>query len=458
MRKPKALVIPFRYREGYPAEIVEQHLSVAMGLLAQMGMDCDQTEQVMYVPDADFVNEKYNPNHYDLVILIVPTWIEPTLAARTAKAFMHLPVVLWGFGTFMKDGKRVFMGSLAGSGVVKGALREMGIPHEYIYQLPRTQEERNRVKARIWRTALVGRAISLLDQSIILSVGYFFGGMFTGDIDIARMRSKFGPELKEIDTYTLINRMGALDTKSGEFLEGIARINERLAFPIGEKIEGIARMYVALKQFVVENYAQALTVKCNFELSQEYGLTACIPLSILGNEVTASCEADIPLILTQLVMHYLSDGKITTYADVHELADGKALVAACGFAPSGVCIGDQVICDLQDENPQGLGATFGDYITNKNYLKEGLVTLARFLKDADGGFTLHLTTGQAVGDVGNVSELDTPQYPFTEIQLACDLDRFAQHMGSHHYAIVYGDIREEMELFCQLRGIRIISD
>ena len=282
--------------------------------------------------------------------------------------------------------------------------------------------------------------------------------MAIGDMDINKMRRVFGPELVVVDSFTVIRRMEEIENSGQDFQDSLNFINEQLSEPIGEKVEKITKMFMVLKRLIKENNGQAITVKCNFEFSQEYGLTACIPLSILGNDVVASCEADIPLTLTQLIMHFLSCGEITTYADIHELFDQKALVAACGYAPSGLCINNEVICDLPSKNPQGLGATFGDYITNKNYLKSGRVTLGRFLKERDGGFTLHYTTGSALGSIGEVSELDTPQYPFTEIKIDADLDKFAQNMGSHHYAITYKDIGEELELFCRYKDINFIHD
>lgn len=458
MRKPKALVIPFRFREGYPDEIVDQHIKACVNLLDEMDLDYDRTHNVAFPVDADTVRKEYNPNHYDFLILLIPTWIEPVLALRVVKPFMKKPVIVWGIGTFMHEGERVNLGSIPGSGVVKGTLREHGIYHEYIYQLPGEKDIDKKIKKRIKRLGNVSRAISLLNETRIVTIGYLFGGMSVGDMDITKMRSQFGPELVEMDAYSLIKRMKALDTNSVEFKENIKEINQSLGAPIASKIERIGRMFTVLKQIVDENHAQALTIKCHFELSQEYGLTACIPLSILGNSIVANCEADIPVLLTQILMHYLSGGEITTYADVHELLANRILVAACGFAPGSMCIGNKVICDLPGEDPEGLGATFGDYITNKNYLKKGNVTIGRLLKDPDGGFTLHMAKGNAVGDIGKVSELDTPQYPFTEIELSADVDSFAQNMGSHHYAIVYADISEELEMLCELLDVRIIKE
>jgi L-fucose isomerase-like protein len=458
MRNPKALVIPFRFKEGYPDDIVDSHVEMARKIIAESEIDFDVSANVIFNNDAEKVVSQFNPNNYDFVILLIPTWIEPVLVLHAAKAYSRKPMIVWGFGTFTNDGERVFLGSMAGSGVVKGTLKEMGINHEYLYMNPGDEKTVHLLKEKLNRFAVVARAISMLDQARIISVGYLFGGMSVGDIDITRMRSDFGPELIEIDTYTLINRMGELDKNGAEFLANKKSIEQTLKVSIGEKINGIVAMYTVLRQFVTENQAQALTVKCNFELSQQYGLTACVPLSVLGNEIIAGCEADIPLLLTQMVMHYLSGGKISTYADIHEISTDRVLVAACGYAPSCLCIDEKIICDMPGANPTGLGATFKDYITNKNYLKAGKVTFARVLKDKDGGFSIHFTTGSAVGDVGRVSELGAPQYPFTEIVLGSDVDKFAQNMGSHHYAIIYSDLSQELEMFCKFMDIHVIRD
>lgn len=458
MRNPKALVIPFRFREGYPDEIVDRHVELATKLLKDCELDSDLTENVIFSDDADLIVSKYNASNYDFVILLIATWIEPILVIRAAKSYFHKPIMVWGFGSFINDGERVNLGSMAGTGVVKGTLREMGVKHEMLYFLPGNKTTDEKIKSRIRIFANVSRTIALLDQSKIMTIGYLFGGMSLGDIDITKMRTRFGPELVEVSNYTLIRRMEELDPASSEYLEGVDFVNQHLAESIGNKMDRIARMYVILKQLVKENQAQALTLKCHFVLSQEYGLTACVPLSVIGNKVVSACEADIPVILTQLVMNYLSGGLTSTYADVHEILDNRLLVAACGYAPSSMCIGNKVIADLPSENASGLGATFKDYITNKNSLKPGQVTFGRFLKEADGGFTLHFTTGEARGDIGRVSELGAPQYPFTEIELNRPVDLFAQNMGSHHYAFVYSDLSAELELFCNLKGFQIIHD
>lgn len=457
MRKPKALVIPFKFREGYPDALVDKFINEAAMLIGETGIDYEKTETVIYDADADLVASKYNPNSYDFTILVIPTWFEPGTLVRAAKSYFQMPVVVWGFSNFFYNEERVNLGSSAGAGAAKGTLREQGIKHEYIYYSPECGFDEE-IQRKLWKVANVSRAISLLKTARILSIGYQFGSMTIGDMDLTKMRSVFGPDLVEVDNYSLISKMEKVDTDSTKYHEAEDKILKLTEGTIGSKLEKVTRMYLAVKEVVKEFNAQAVTLRCHFALSQEYGLTACIPLSVIGNEMVASCEADIPLTLTQLILHYLSGGCLTTYADTHELTGKRILWGACGFAPAGMCIDNKIICQLPADNPTGLGATFKDYITNKNYLKEGRITAARLLKEADGSYTMHAVTGKAVGDVGKTSEFGSPQYSFTETILDTDFDTFAQNLGSHHYALVYAELAEELELFCKYNNLKALVE
>lgn len=458
MRKPLALVIPFKFREGYPDEIVDPLISSAIELIkGKANIDCTVTEAVVYDDDADLVSSKYNAENYDMSILLLPTWYEPVTMVRAAKPFFGLPTVVWGFGNFELDGKRTNLGSTAGAGVTKGTLREYGVKHEYLYYSPADGKDDELVE-KLVHISKAARAVAMLKKSRILTIGYQFGGMTIGDMDLTKMKNVFGVDLIEDDGYTLINDLEALDTNSEYYKECEKKVNELTDGTAEDKLERITRMYAALKNLVTKYNAQAVTMKCHFVFSQNYGLSACIPLSVIGNEMVASCEADIPLTLTELVMYYLSGGELSTYADTHELTGERVLFAACGFAPAGMCIKNKIICQLPAKNATGLGATFKDYITNRNFLKEGRITAARILKDPDGGFTLHATGGKAVGDVGECCEIGMPQYSFTEMIPDCDFDSFAQNMGSHHYALCYADMQKELELFCKYVGIRLLFE
>ena len=283
--------------------------------------------------------------------------------------------------------------------------------------------------------------------------------MTLGDMDLTRMRSVFGTDLASIDSYLLLKTADEYLVDSEAYQKGYARVAQLVKNPLSEeRMDKVVRLYLAMKEYTNTYQADAITLKCHFALSQVAGFTPCVPLSVIGNEMVASCEADIPLVLTQLLMYYLSGGETTTYADSHELTGERILWGACGFAPAAMCVGGKIVCDSLEETPSGLGATFGDYLTNRNCLKAGPMTVARILKEADGSFTIHSASGQAVGDIGKTSELGAPQYAFTEWIIDSDFDGFAQNMGSHHYALVYADLKEELALYGKYAGIKALIE
>ncbi len=458
MRKPKALVIPFKFREGYEDKYVDPLIDSAVDLMvSKADLDIVKTEAVTFDADADLVAEKYNAENFDFAVYLMPTWFEPVTMVRAAKPYFALPTIVWGFGNFMLDGKRTNLGSAAGAGVTKGTLREYGVKHQYLYYSPADGKD-DELLEKLKHFANAARAVAMLKRSRILTIGYQFGGMTLGDMDLTKMNKVFGVDLIEDDGYSLISRLEAIDTDDEFYKECEKKVADLTGGTAGRSLERITRMYVGLKQMVDKYQADAITMKCHFVFSQDYGLSACIPLSVIGNEMVASCEADIPLTLTQLALNYLSGGELSTYADTHDLTGERILFGACGFAPAGMCIGNKIICQLPDTNATGLGATFKEYITNKNFLKEGRMTCARILKDPDGGFTLHAAGGHAVGDVGECCEIGMPQYSFTEMIPDCDFDKLAQHLGSHHYALCYADLEKELPLFCDFLGIRCLYE
>jgi L-fucose isomerase-like protein len=455
MRNPKTLIIPFRF-PGYPEELIEQQTSNGNQLIQDMGIDITVTNPIVTDADADVMVEMFPPAKFDVITLLVPTWIEPPLVVRAAKPFFGKPMILWGYTTFQNKDWRVHVGGMAGSGAVHGSLRAMGIPHLFVLGMPDSIQ----IKERIRAFANLTRAQALLDRSKIGMVGYVFSGMHAAGVDPASLRMKIGPEIEHIDTYSLVRKMDGIADGSDILRKAEKTVTSHLANPKSldeHELIRISKMYITLDQFCHEKSLDAITIKCHYELSQEFGQSACIPLSVLGNKMVASCESDMPVVITQLMMHYLSGGQPTSYADIHDLADNKALIGACGYAPSCMCINDRIVCNKPASDDQGLAATFSGWIVNSSPMKSGKVTLARLIKQEDN-YTMHYVTGEALGDVGKVSELDCPPYPTTEIKLDVDMHQFAQNLGSHHYALIYKDLSSEIEAFCKLMNIKVFRD
>ena len=130
------------------------------------------------------------------------------------------------------------------------------------------------------------------------------------------MKKLLGTEVVQLDQYTLIHKADTMDPARIEayrpVMEAEWNISEDIA---AADIDKTIAFYLALKDLVQEHKLDGVTVKCQYELSIEYGFTPCVALSILGAEMPVSCEGDVYMLLTQMVMHYIS-GDTTTYGDV----------------------------------------------------------------------------------------------------------------------------------------------
>jgi L-fucose isomerase-like protein len=270
--------------------------------------------------------------------------------------------------------------------------------------------------------------------------------MYTAAFDHLGLRRDFGPEVDQLDQYVLIKRLESLKASEVRPLIAKAKKQWNLGKAVREKDLRISlRMYLALKQLAKEHRWDAVNVKCQYELSKDYGYTPCVPLSLLGNDLPCSCEGDIPLITTQLLIYYLT-GKITSYCDIHTVDENELLMGACGFAPFGLGTGRPKV-DRTVTLYQGLA--------NCTQYKEGRITIARLSYTRERKMQLHVATGQAQAP-RDFREVGCLPYPGMDMVLDGDTEDFAQHIMSQHYAVVYGDITQDLEEFCNLVPVEII--
>jgi L-fucose isomerase-like protein len=205
-----------------------------------------------------------------------------------------------------------------------------------------------------------------------------------------------------------------------------------------------ARLTCALGDLVRERGWDAVSVKCQYELSQEYGMTACLPLSILSERGTiCCCEGDVLCTVSMAMLAYLS-GSITTYGDVLDVRGDRVLLSACGFAPFSLAEPGKPVRIAKFDEP-GIDGLFNSFA-----LRSGRVTIAR-LVEGQGDYRLIVATGQ-----GLESELRQGFYPALEVQLDGGTAAFVDTMPSQHYAFCYGDHAAALDQLGRLLGIEVI--
>lgn len=89
------------------------------------------------------------------------------------------------------------------------------------------------------------------------------------------------------------------------------------------------------------------------------------------------------------------------------------------------------------------------------YQTDQRVTLARMAAKGED-YKLHLTTGKTVKTF-NWHEINCPPPPATDVILDDDPIWFARNIASNHYAMVFGDVRQEMIDLAGLLGVRVVA-
>ena len=373
----------------------------------------------------------------DGVILWLGTWIECSTATAAVREFEHLPFAIWGFSMFPWEGKRESTGSFVAACVLKGALDRMDYRYKFLIGLP--EDEATVAKATAFCQA--AHAVQRLKRTRLGLIGYAAMAMYPGTFDHALLRRFIGPEVVQMDTYSLIRRMEHVEAAQVDRVEQQLRDIADITVA-DERLTLASRMAAALQEIAAEQQLNAMNVKCQYELSQEFGMTACVPLSVLAEaRIVAGCEGDAMVTATQCLLHYLS-GQVVNYGDILDLQGSQALFSSCGFAPPSLAHEKPCICELGHPGFDGIICSFT--------LKRGPVTFAR-LVEGRGDYRLNYGTG-----VGVETALRQGRFPALEVQLDGSPEKLMETMASQHFALCYGDYTEAIEDTCRALGIEAV--
>jgi L-fucose isomerase-like protein len=369
----------------------------------------------------------------DGVIVFLGTWIECPTALQAIREIEHLPFAVWGYNMFPWQGKRESTGSFVAAAVLKGALERMQYRAAYVIGLPSDPAAQERA-AVFCRAA---HAAKRLKRTRIALIGYAAMGMYAGTFDHVLLRRYVGPEVEHIDTYALVQAAeSAPDCAVEAVVEELHGKGEVRVTP--ERVRKAARLAAGLRELLREGAFDAVNVKCQYELSQQYGMTPCVPLSLLADEgVVAGCEGDVLTTVTQCLLHYLT-GETACYGDILDLNGQRMLLSSCGFAPFGLCNRAETpaICELGHPGFDGLISSFT--------LRRGAVTFARLAEGPDATRRLVHGTGTGVE-----TDLRQGRFPALEVEIDGSPERLWETIASQHLALAYGDVSAELEDVCR---------
>lgn len=373
-------------------------------------------------------------------IVFLSSWVECDVLMAAVREVENLPLCLQSFPMFLFRGSLESTGSYVSYAMIKGVFDRVG----YSYKGVLGETESEEVRKQISDFCFAASAASRLKRSRIGLVGYTSMSIYTGTFDHIFMRSKIGPEIKQIDSYTLINLAESMGLKAKqkviEEYQKVARIHEEVSQEFLLKSAGI---YLALQELVKDDL-DAINVKCQYEFSKEYKMVPCVPLSLLADKgVVASCEGDILNTVSMLILYYLT-GQTVTYGDCMNHIGNVVKLSSCGFLPFSLGEkGTQLIRNFMP-HPGFTG------IQSSFTMPPGQVTVMRLIEDLCDYHILCFT------GTGLKTELRQGYMPAIDVMLDGDVNELVKQYSGQHYAICYGNCADKIEDLARILKIKFV--
>ena len=370
----------------------------------------------------------------DCVIIFFETWSEPSVVMSIVQELKHIPIALWGFPMFEHKGKLEQTGSFVGLTVFSAALKRLDINHHYIYGEPGEKD----IEKEINKFLNLSHTLKMLRQTRLGLIGYSAMSIYSGTFDHLLLRGLIGPEIVQIDTYSLIKiAKEATKEEYGDLIQKIKRYSKISDDIKNEHMEKIGRLYFAINKLIEIHNLNSINIKCQYELSQEYGCIPCVALSLIAEEgVVAGCEGDTLTTVSQAILHYLT-GQVITYGDILDLKNKRAIFSSCGFAPYSLAEDKEKVI-IRDINTPGFEGPISSLV-----LKKGLVTYMR-LSEEKGNFVMSFGTAEGID-----SELRQGRFPALWFKIKGSEENFIKSMHAQHFALCYGDITKVLTELCQ---------
>ena len=370
-------------------------------------------------------------------IIVLTSWVECNVVMSALKELRGRPCMFWGFPVEELDGKRDSTGSYVSASMFAGVVRRLGLHCSMLIASWKDPA----AHAQLACFAKAACAIDALYYAKIGLFGYTSMRIYTGTFDHVLMRYQIGPEVDQMDTYSLLRAAEAVSDADVDAalkrLGTVAHIQDDAA---PEMLRKTMALYVALRRFCQEKEWAAVNIKCQYELSKEYKAVPCVALSLLADDgITASCEGDMLNTVSMLLLQLLAQ-KTVWYGDSLTHWDNTVQFSPCGFMPFSMACG---VARVQKflEHPGFAG------VQVCGVLRPEKVTYLRLVEDIG---TYHLLYGTGTGTQ------TLPRggcMPALNVILDGDVRRLCQEYAGQHFALVYGDLSQEIEQYAALTGL-----
>lgn len=396
----------------------------------------------------DQLNEFMEPLDPELIILQNATFANAAYSQEVLHRFPDVPILLWALREPVIDGGRLRLNSLTGAYSAANTIRQFRKePLEFVFGAPSEESVKQKIAAMINAAKL---RLSLRSLKLA-AVGHTPQGFGFGRAQDAEMLKTFGVRLESIEARELIEKAkGYTDEECEDFLKDAFQKTVGLDQTPEKNRNDFARLYKAYTDYVRENGIGALASRCWPDFFTSFGTPVCTVLGLLNDlGIAASCEADTYGALSMYMGMQLT-GQQAFFGDPVSLDETENSITFwhCGMAA----------CSLAREDT---GAVIGEHC-NRHIgptLEFGCkaapeITIFRVGKAPDGSFRFFIAGGEALDK--------EKQFFGTSVTVKTDknakevVQATVEDGWEPHFAVLYGDAAESLEMLGNMLGIKVI--
>jgi len=330
-----------------------------------------------------------------------------------------------------------------------GAFDEIGLEHKMVYG--RIKDER--VQKEIDSYIKASTATQRLRKSRFCIIGGRSMEVPQMSVDPHQWLKQFGIDVNHLDQYSLVQKAESVK------IEDIKKVYKKLKSKVGsivecdERMQRSIRLYLGYKKLKEENPFDFATIKCLFDLSNNY-CSACLAISMLNDEgEIISCSGDCNGALTLYLFSLLSDQPRFT-ADVHnfDLKKNILKMVSDGTAPFSLASSRKEI----SLDYQWTGESEAGGISTSLHAKPGAVTIGRLAR-VSGEYVMQIVHGQVYEPTvkeKNSCECGFKIWPHAYVKLETDAKKFIQNVRSEYTHFCYGDHIDELLDVCKILKIK----
>lgn len=405
-------------------------------LVAPDGLLSDPDDLTKFIQD--------NGVAYDLVVFQDITFVDGDFINNTI-GLVDAPVIVWGVRE-PSIGGRLRLNTL--TGVMSTANTLQVNDRKYLYLIGNPDDDKTIEKLKNQIDVL--KLVHDLRAMNIGVVGKYPNGFFFSDTNNQVLHSTFGISIKNYELKDWFDETDKVSENDYKDELGFAEQNVVGLNKTESTVKRFAQFTTVAKKHIKEDKLNSIAMRCWPDFFEQLKAAPCGVFSQLTDQgFPTACEADIHGSLSMYILQQLTHGTAPYLGDiVNFVPEENAIVMwHCGFAPYSLANRKTgAKAGVHPNRKIGLAMDFG--------LKPGRVTLFR-VSYTPKGYRFIITSGEAL-DKGN-------SYNGTSVQIKLDPDvnKFVDQAVSEgyepHFALIYGDVAEQLAEMGRVLGLQTIK-